>query len=180
MAEPAGAAIPAIRPGDDSERLGAFFDRAIGEVYPYLFRRCGHDRGAAEDLTQETFATAVEALRGGRLEQITVGWLITCAQSRFIDHCRREARRDRHLHALPAAAPEQGPEMLVIGEDVVTELLGEMPASQRLVVVLHHLDGLPIADIAARTGRSTRAVESLLARGRDFMRRRVKEDRDGG
>jgi RNA polymerase sigma-70 factor (ECF subfamily) len=180
MVEPAGAGIPAIRPGDDSERLGAFFDHAIGEVFPYLFRRCGHDRSAAEDLTQETFVTAVEALRAGRLERITVGWLITCAQSRFIDHCRREARNDRHLHALPAAAPEQGPETLVITEGVVTELLGEMPASQRLVVVLHHLDGLPIADIAARTGRSTRAVESLLARGREFMRRRMKEDRDGG
>jgi hypothetical protein len=32
MAEPAGAAIPAIRPGDDSERLGAFFDRMESQV----------------------------------------------------------------------------------------------------------------------------------------------------
>jgi RNA polymerase sigma-70 factor (ECF subfamily) len=180
MAEPAGAAIPAIGPGDSSERLGAFFDRAIGEVYPYLSRRCGHDQSAAEDLTQETFVTAVEALRGGRIEQLTVGWLITCAQSRFIDHCRRVARSERHLHALPMAAAEEGPETLAIAADIVTELLGELPASQRLVVVLHHLDGLPIADIAARTGRSTRAVESLLARARTSMRRRVKEDRDGG
>jgi len=52
----------------------------------------------------------------------------------------------------------------------VTELLAELPATQRLNVALHHLDGLSIPEVAAMTGSTTRAVESSLARARRALR----------
>lgn len=174
-------APPSVAPGDPADRLGEFFDHALGEVYPYLLRRCGHQRATAEDLTQDTFVTAVRALREGRVERLTVGWLIRCAQSRFIDHCRREDARRRHLHLVPDAEPDAEDDG-VVGAMVVTERLADLPPSQQLVVVLHHLDGLTVPEIAERTGRSVRAVESLLARARRTMRRHHEsreEDRNG-
>lgn len=176
MAEqPAGEPVSAVRPGDSPEDVGRFFDHAIGEVYPYLLRRCGHVRVTAEDLTQDTFMTAVRALGDGRVDQLTVGWLITCAQSRFIDHCRRASREERHLHSVLAEPPDLVEDRVVVGA-VVTELLSELPAAQRLDVVLHHLDGLPVAEIAARTDRSVRAVESSLARARRTLRTLTEGD----
>lgn len=169
-------AVPSAAPGDDAGRLEAFFDAAIDEVYPYLLRRCG-DRATAEDLTQDTFVTAVNALRADQVDRLTIGWLIRCAQSRFIDHCRREDRRNRHLTVV--ASTETTPiDDAVIGEVIVAERLAELPANQRLVVVLHHLDGLTVPDIAKRLGRSVRSVESLLARARRAMRQR-EGDQDG-
>lgn len=167
-----------VAPGDPADVLGTFFDAAMGEVYPYLLRRCGQDRATAEDLTQDTFVTAVRTLRGGRVDRLTVGWLIRCAQSRFIDHCRREDRRLRHLRLVSSPEPDRMDDG-VVDEMVVGERLAELPPSQRVVVVLHHLDGLTVPEVADRVGRSVRAVESSLARARRTMRKAAEEDADG-
>jgi RNA polymerase sigma-70 factor (ECF subfamily) len=162
----------AVRPSDAPDVLRSFFEAVMDAVYPYVYRRCGHDRATAEDLCQDTFVTAVRTLREGKVEALTVGWMVSVARTRFIDHCRRESRRERHLHAIEGG---QSTSFDAVGDDVVesaivTELLAELPASQRLNVVLHHLDGMPVPEVAAATGNSVRAVESSLARARRTLR----------
>lgn len=166
-----------MRPGDPPRVVDAFFDAALEAVYPYLARRCGADRGVVEDLTQETFVTAVRALQDGRVDHLTVGWMVTVAQSRLIDHVRGEERRTRHLRAIDLPARPADPETAVLGDEVVARLLGRLPPAQRLVVALHHLDGLSTAEIAEHTGRSVRAVESSLARARRSLRLIVDTER---
>jgi RNA polymerase sigma-70 factor, ECF subfamily len=180
MADPdaSGSGLSVV-PGESVERLGEFFDAALDEVYPYLLRRCGRDRATAEDLTQDTFVTAVRTLQAGKLDRLTVGWLIRCAQSRFIDHCRREDRRQRHLSVVPPVNADPVDDG-VVGRMVVTDRLNELPPSQRVVVVLHHLDGMTVPEISERVGRSVRAVESLLSRARRTMQQQVVEGSDGG
>jgi RNA polymerase sigma-70 factor (ECF subfamily) len=166
-----------VAPGDTADVLGEFFDVSLGEVYTYLLRRCGWDRATAEDLTQDTFLTAVRTLHDRQVDRLTVGWLIRCAQSRFIDHCRREDTRMRHLRLVSSRASDPLDDG-VVGEMIVEDRLAELPPSQRLVVVLHYLDGLTVPQIARRVGRSDRAVESLLSRARRTMRRRAEGEFD--
>jgi RNA polymerase sigma-70 factor, ECF subfamily len=162
-----------VRRGDDDGRLRAFFDRAIAEVYPYVARRCGYDRTLAEDLVQETLVTAVTAL-GRDVDHLSIGWMIAVARSRLIDHYRAEARRERPLRlVVDRQAP---PDAEVVGRDVTGRMLAILPAQQRLCVVLHHLDGLPISEVAVATGLSVRAVESSLARARRALRVAVERD----
>lgn len=159
-----------VRTGDPPEVLGRFFEAAFDAVYPYLARRCPGELTVAEDLTQETFVTAIRTLRSGAVDHLTVGWMVSAAQSRLIDHYRREARRSRHLRAVMTDVPVDQVEDGVVADERVLELLACLPASQRLDVVLHHLDGVPIREIAERTARSERAVESSLARARRTLR----------
>ena len=49
----------------------ALYDDALPAVYGYFVRRCG-DRGAAEDLTSETFLAAMDAARKESPPSITV------------------------------------------------------------------------------------------------------------
>jgi RNA polymerase sigma-70 factor (ECF subfamily) len=170
-------AAASVAPGDPANVLGEFFDVSLGEVYAYLLRRCSWDRVTAEDLTQDTFLTAVRTLHDRQVDRLTVGWLIRCAQSRFIDHCRQEDRRMRHLRVVSSSESDPLDDG-VVGEMIVEDRLAELPASQRLVVVLHHLDGLTVPQVAERVGRSVRAVESLLSRARRTMRRRAEGDGD--
>ncbi len=164
-----------VRHGDDEARLHAFFDRAITEVYPYLARRCGHDRNLAEDLVQETLVTAVSAL-GRDVDHLSIGWMIAVARSRLIDHYRAAARRERPLRLV---VDRQIPtDTDVIGRDVTARMLAVLPSQQRLCVVLHHLDGVPISEVAAATGLSVRAVESSLARARRALRTVAESDGD--
>jgi RNA polymerase sigma-70 factor (ECF subfamily) len=173
-----GADPPLARRGDDAASLRVFVDAAAAAVFPYLFRRCGHDRALAEDLTQEVFVAAVSALQRDVIDTVTVGWMMTTARSRLIDHYRRLARMERPLH-LVASRPVEEPDFEVIGADNVESLLSALPPAQRLVVVLHHLDGLSVPEVARLTGSSVRAIESSLARARRTLRRTVEEVGDG-
>ena len=55
--------------------LLALYDEALPIVYGYFIRRCA-DRGAAEDLTSETFLAAMDAARSTEPPPIGVPWLI--------------------------------------------------------------------------------------------------------
>ena len=60
----------------------------------------------------------------------------------------------------------------------VTRALGRLPDMQRAAVVLHHVDGLSVAEVATALDKSTHATESLLARGHDQLRRTLMETTD--
>jgi RNA polymerase sigma-70 factor (ECF subfamily) len=59
---------------------------------------------------------------------------------------------------------------------VLTLALEELPADQREAVRLRHLEGLPLAEIADRLGRSEDAVAGLLKRGMRTLRERLKDE----
>jgi RNA polymerase sigma-70 factor (ECF subfamily) len=59
--------------------------------------------------------------------------------------------------------------------------LARLPEDQRQVVELHHLRGLPVADVAAQLGRSRAAVVGLLFRGLKRLRQLLRErEEDAG
>lgn len=165
-----------VRHGDPPAALRSFFEAALGAVFPYLSRRCAGNSSVAEDLTQETFFVAVRSLRSGSVDQITVGWLLSVAQSRLIDHYRGQARLSRHLHVIASDDQVARVEEGVVADDAVADLLANLPAAQRLDVVLHHLDGVPVREIGLQTGRTVRAVESSLARARRTLRDLIDEE----
>lgn len=47
-----------------------------------------------------------------------------------------------------------------------TDLLVGLSSRERAAVVMHHVDGLSVADVAKELGATVRATESLLARAR--------------
>src|ERR1700742_183194 len=58
---------------DARRALLALYDEALPLVYGYFIRRCG-DRGAAEDLTSETFLAAMDAARRVEPPPISIPW----------------------------------------------------------------------------------------------------------
>jgi DNA-directed RNA polymerase specialized sigma24 family protein len=63
------------------------YDGALPEVYGYLVSRCGNP-AVAEDLTSETFMAAVDAVRRGRVPDLTMAWLVGVARHKLVDHWR--------------------------------------------------------------------------------------------
>jgi RNA polymerase sigma-70 factor (ECF subfamily) len=156
-----------LQPVDMTE-LRAVFDAGLAAVYPYLYRRCGGDQALAEDLTQDTFLTAVARVRAGKVDRLSVPWLLTVARSRMIDHFRREARERRKLRLAWSSAPSVAaaePE-LAGSEERTLRAWRSVAPMQRAALALHYLDCLSVAQVAAALDRSVHATESLLARGR--------------
>ena len=92
--------VAVVRSEADAATAGAgliaLFDRAMPEVYHYLFHRV-RDRSLAEDLTAETFLAAVEAAPTPSGHDRSVAWLIGIARHKLADHWRRKAREERKL-----------------------------------------------------------------------------------
>jgi RNA polymerase sigma-70 factor (ECF subfamily) len=55
----------------------------------------------------------------------------------------------------------------------VRAALGALPAEQRQAVVMHHLEGMPVAEIAQAMGVRPGTVMSRLARAREALRGRL-------
>jgi len=155
----------------DAEEFRAFYGAALPRVYGYLLHRCGSS-ATAEDLTQETFLAAVVALRKERQVEEPLGWILGIARHKLLDHYRRQDRaRSRVVSEI--ADTEAGPVDDSDGRAITA--LAAVPADQRVALVLRHVDGLSVPEVAAALGRSIEAAESLLARGRVRFRQAYTE-----
>jgi RNA polymerase sigma-70 factor, ECF subfamily len=166
----------------DEAAFRLWYERQAPRVYAYLHGRCGGDPALAEELTQQTF---LQAIRGhhafdGRSDPTT--WLIAIARNRLVDHFRKLEREERrHLRLVVREIETSGAEREWAAHDLREEVIAalrQLSAAQRAALILHHVDGLPVRDVAKALGRSASAVESLLARGRERFRTSFRGDVD--
>ena len=162
----------------DDEQLLEVFDRALAEVYGYLLHRC-RVKALAEDLASETFLGALDSIRRGYGGEVTVAWLIGIARHKLADHWRREEREQRHLMAVAAVPPD--PDLaLQVEPELGIEVLGLLSPSHRAALVLRHVDGLSVPEVATLLGRSVHSTETLLVRARVAFRSRYREAEEEG
>ncbi len=157
----------------------ALYDDAAPQVYRYLFRMCAGSATLAEDLTQETFLTALGRFGDGRGGEVSIPWLMVVARNKLLEHHRRVGREDRRLKLVFSRDTERPStvERTVSQAEAIT-LLQQLPPDQRIALALRYAEDLEVADVARAMGRSVRATESLLARARRTLRRRAEESGD--
>ncbi|MBO0900290.1 sigma-70 family RNA polymerase sigma factor [Cellulomonas sp. zg-ZUI222] len=139
--------------------------------------------GDADDAWSETFLSALRAWPALPPDANAEAWLVTVARRKAIDELRRRAR-----HATPAAEPGAlggdplvAPTPLPGDRDLdLWRAVGALPAKQRRAVVLHHLGGLPYADVAALVGGSAAAARRAGADGVAALRRTYGTTIDDG
>jgi RNA polymerase sigma-70 factor, ECF subfamily len=160
----------------------ALFERSVDDLYRYATRLTGGDRAWAEELVQEVFVQVVRKLRSGNEMTIDEGWLRVACQHRFLDDLKSRNRRVRREHRAEGLRTRQLPSDQETLASLHTDrdpasLLAELPAEQRVALVLRYIDDYSVPEIAKRLGKSVRAAESVLARGRVALRRMMEVDR---
>lgn len=152
---------------------------ALAELYAVHWPRAHraaylvvHDAGAAEDIAQDAFLAAVDALDRFDRRRPFGPWLHRIVINRAIDWGRREAlRRNAGDPAEePAAAPEQ-----LSGE--LMPALAQLAPEQRAVVVLRHLLEYTPGEIARMLELPRGTVNSRLRRGLDQLRDLIEVER---
>ena len=155
--------------------FGAFYEQALPLVYSYLFHRCGGGAAVAEDLTQETFMAAVAEIKRGSPIDAPIPWVMGIAKHKLLDHYRMKEREERRL-VLAFESRRTGEDWAgEISRERALAALDRLPTSQRAVLVLRYLDALSVPEVAHAVGKSVRATESLLARGRESFKRVYQE-----
>ena len=159
----------------DPDAVVSVYRDALPQVYGYLLPRCG-SVVMAEDLTAETFLSAVAATQQGAAPDVSVAWLIGVARHKLADHWRRQAREERSLEMASRLTEEvDDPWDEEIDRSVLYAALARLNVSQRAALTLRYLDGLPVAEVAGDLDRTLHATETLLARARHVLRRVCQE-----
>ncbi|CAN5820834.1 hypothetical protein BH24ACT6_BH24ACT6_07120 [soil metagenome] len=157
----------------DHDGFLACYDATRQEVFRYASRLTG-DRQLAEDLVHDIYVDTLRRARSGELEPIGVGWLCRAVRHRHLDWLRGAERERRRLRLVGTDTSSDDDDE----SDVATGgLLDGLSARERVAVVLRHIDGLPVREVADQLGTTVRATESLLARARSKARRQ-HEDRE--
>lgn len=126
-----------------------------------------HDAAAAEDIAQDAFLAAVDALDSFDRRRPFAPWLHRIVVNRSLDWARREALRRRVDGAESVFEPLPPP--AEIGGEMIMALK-ELPAEQRAVVVLRHLLEYTPGEIARMLSLPRGTVNSRLRRGLDRLR----------
>jgi RNA polymerase sigma-70 factor (ECF subfamily) len=131
-----------------------------------LARRLSASHDEATDLLQETFVRALGSrspLPADEREQDA--WLVTAMVNVARDRSRRHAVR-AHFARVETPADTNDPEAGYLARIAVQGALGRLDARRRAVVVLHELEGEPVARIATLLGVAPVTVRWHLARAK--------------
>jgi RNA polymerase sigma-70 factor (ECF subfamily) len=158
-----------LRLSSQDARFRELYQSTLPDVYGFLSLRTAGNRSLAEDLTADTFAAAIAHFRAGKAAEVTLSWLRTVARRRLIDHWRRQSVASNKIASIadrtnPTSETE-------IGErDVVMRALATLSEAERSALVLQHVEGFPVNEVARIIGRTDKATESLLGRARAAFR----------
>ena len=157
----------------DEARFRDWYDATLPRVYRYLAARCAGDDALAEELTQQTFVEAIRQRErfDGRSDIVT--WMCAIGRNKLVDHYRRHGRDVRRHERLIADHPQStdAPWRAAEAREAVEAAMAQLPSDQRIALLFRYLDGLSVREVARAIGRSEKATESLLARGRESFRR---------
>lgn len=135
-----------------------------------------HDPDAAADVTQEAFVRGWEQLPRLREPVAFGGWVRAMAMNLVRDLYRRERASDPLDEGAPITADDSGPDERAMTNEqdrAVREAVLMLPEHQRVPVVMHYLEGKPVAEVADTLGVPRNTIISRLARGREALRRKL-------
>jgi RNA polymerase sigma-70 factor (ECF subfamily) len=149
----------------DSATFGEFYGATAPKVVAQVYAMIGN-LPEAEDAVQEAYARAWSRWQRVGAYADPMGWVRTVAYRIAVSNWRRS--RTRLMAHLRAQATQPTPALSADTVALVTALRQIAP-SQRRAIVLHHLAGLSVREIAEETGSSQSAVKAQLSRGRQAL-----------
>jgi len=170
--------LDAPRPRESSTpTFAAVAEACLDDVYGYLLYLT-KNRTLAEDLTGETFETALRRWRRFDPRRGTPqAWLLAIARSTALDWFRADARRRRREERAGATDPREVHEP-ALGEGfspALEEALRELTAGEREVVALRVVLDLDGEETARLLGITPTAVSTRLHRALGKLEERMRD-----
>jgi len=166
--------------GGDVAAFEGLYRQHHRRVYAVLRRLCGHE-ARAEDLLQEAFVRAWQALPAFRFESAFGTWLHRLAVNTALMEIRaRSGGEDRETDDAALEHHSQSDSAghrTALGMDL-ERAVATLPPRARAVLVLHDVEGWKHEEIAAELGMAVGSSKAQLHRARSLLRTRLGEDHD--
>ena len=185
--DPDAALMLRVKQGD-TDAFEQLVDKYKQPVLNVVYRML-RDATEAEDVAQTVFVQVYKSAARYQVASKFSTWLFTIARNLCLNEIRRRSRHP--TDSMDATHPENeeqpwqqfedkktaGPtEMLLEGEleQKINEALAELPENQRTAIVLCRQNELSYEDIAKVLKCSVSATKSLIHRGRETLKVKLK------
>jgi len=173
---------------DDAAAFAQLVDKYKQPVMNFAYRTL-RDLTEAEDLAQTVFVQVYKSAGRYQPSAKFSTWLFTIARNLCLNEIRRRARHpaesldqthadadDQPLHQIADHHVASPPEQLLHGEleDKIGQALAELPENQRTALLLCRQEELSYEEIAEVLGCSLSATKSLIHRGRETLKLKLK------
>ena len=141
----------------------------------------------AEDIAQEVFIQVYRSIHHFKGDSLLSTWIYRITVTKSLDHLRSKKRKKRFglLSSLFAAnntlvyEPEDFNHPGVIHENkeaaaILFTVINQLPENQRIAFILNKLEYLSYREIAAILNITESAVDSLLQRAKQNIRKKLK------
>ncbi|MEZ4356818.1 MAG: RNA polymerase sigma factor [Myxococcota bacterium] len=171
--------VDRVRAGDRAA-FDELYRRYFKRIYGFLDRRL-RNRADTEETTQEVFINVFSSLDGYRGDAPFAAWIFGLTRRTLAARFRRKRHpmvplfdedEERSFAGLngtsqaPEATPLEQYEMAARAGHLLHALEHEITSEQRQLFEMHHIDAMPIAEIARTLSKSEDAVKSNLYRTR--------------
>jgi RNA polymerase sigma-70 factor (ECF subfamily) len=161
------------------------FATLVNEYSQDIIRNCYsfvHNREDAEDLAQEVFVEVYKSIRRFRKDSDIGTWLYRISVNKSLDFLRRRKRKKRlsDLRELFALKSKPAPEPHRKLEEaerkrLLHEKIELLPENQKIAIVLSQFEAMSNKKIANIMETSESAVEALLHRARQNLRKHLED-----
>ena len=165
-----------------------YFRRCHPRVYRFALRRLGREE-LAEEMAQETIVKGLTNLPTYRGEAALLTWLCNICRNEIAMLHRRDPQIEEPRSVIDddtsarailesIADESQRPDSLARRAETVAliqAILDFLPVPYGDVLEWKYVEGLSVAEMALRLGRSEKALESMLTRARDAFREALDE-----
>lgn len=184
------AALSSVDPADDERALVAAAARGempafealyrlhVGRVNGVILRLVGRQGSRAEDLVQETFVRAWQALPRFRFEAAFSTWLHRLAVNTALMELRSQRSRpqsDGDGDALDRIGTTDSAGATTALSMDLERAVASLPPRARAVLVLYDIEGWKHEEIAAELGMAVGSSKAQLHRARGLLRERLGE-----
>ena len=135
----------------------------------------------AEDISQEAFLRVYHSAKRYHPKAKFTTWLYRIVVNLCLDEKRKTKRTPVEISdhsGQVESKPENNPVTVLETEErnnIIWKAMDKLSKRERLAVVLHRFHGLSHAEVATVTGWSQSAVESLLVRSYQKLRKELKK-----
>lgn len=161
----------------DMRAFEALYRRHSRRIHAVLLRLCGNE-ARAQDLVQDAFVRAWQALPGFRFESAFSTWLHRLAVNTALMELRSrsggEALETDDAALEHQALPDSAGHRTALGLDL-ERAIATLPPRARAVLVLHDIEGWKHEEIAAELVMAVGSSKAQLHRARHLLRTRLGE-----
>jgi RNA polymerase sigma-70 factor (ECF subfamily) len=167
----------------DTAAFEVFMSRYQERVYRTVYRFIG-DTEAARDMVQDIFLKVYRAAASYRPDAGLFTWLYRITANHCINLLQKQKRdplfkAEEPFTATHTAGPSASPESSLLQRErtlMISRSLDALPRRQKMAIILLRFEGLSYAEISKVLGCSVSAVESLIFRGMETLKKLLIEE----